>query len=88
MVTVTTDLTVEDINNINSWLNRFADGFDWSDRKRIADLMWKLTFLGRAIEIAGKQADLKDSEAGALGSDSTVSDVENKNEPHAKAEGR
>lgn len=43
-------LTVQDINEINAALEQAADGRDWLIRKRIADLMWKLTFLGQAIE--------------------------------------
>jgi hypothetical protein len=54
MPTVTTDLTVADVNAINALMDRAADGCDMPERHRIADLMWKLCFLGRAIEQAAK----------------------------------
>ncbi len=53
-----TDLTVSDVNAINALMVVAAHGRIWEERKRIADLQWKLTFIGQRAESASRRVSL------------------------------
>lgn len=50
------ELTVADVNAINALLAKVVMDADRPERQRIADLMWKLVFLGQRIERATLRA--------------------------------